>query len=154
LEIESPDQTTRVKPRLPKNYFHLGAAYGLPVLLIVIYLNMHPKSVGQDTYVERFWEFEISTFRYLYVGLLGLDGVEYVHGVNWLGAAIAALMKIPPDRVAWLGAGALRRITAAPLPAVRFLLAECVQAYLRWMPHSKPNTTNCCKTSRLRGSGP
>jgi hypothetical protein len=40
-------------------------------------------------------------------------------------------MKIPADRVAWLGAEALRRIVEAPLPdQKRFLLGECVQAYL------------------------
>src|SRR5258708_11377748 len=40
-------------------------------------------------------------------------------------------MKIPKDRIAWLGAEALRRIIGAPLPdQKRFLLGECVQAYL------------------------
>lgn len=40
-------------------------------------------------------------------------------------------MVCPKDRVAWLGAEALRRIQEAPLTAQkRFLLAECVQAYL------------------------
>jgi hypothetical protein len=54
-----------------------------------------------------------------------------VQGDNWLGVALAALMKIPKERVAWLGAEALRRIQEAPLTAQRrFLLAECVQAYL------------------------
>lgn len=131
VEIESADRTTRIKPRLPEYYYHLRAAYGLPVLPIVIYLNMHLQGIGEDTYIERFWEFEVSIFRYLYVGLLGLDGVEYVQGDNWLGVALAALMRIPPDRVAWLGAEALRRLGGAPLSGQeRFLLAECVQAYL------------------------
>lgn len=131
VEIESADQTTRIKPRLPEYYFHLRAAHGLPVLPIVIYLNMHLQGVGEDTYEERLWEFEVSVFRYLYVGLLGLDGVEYVQGENWLGVALAALMRIPPDRIAWLGAEALRRLGGAPLSGQeRFLLAECVQAYL------------------------
>jgi hypothetical protein len=45
--------------------------------------------------------------------------------------ALSALMRIPRDRVAWLGAEALRRIQGAPLTEQqRFLLAECVQAYL------------------------
>ena len=40
-------------------------------------------------------------------------------------------MKIPPDKVAWLGAEALKRIKEAPLSdQQRFLLGECVQAYL------------------------
>ena len=45
--------------------------------------------------------------------------------------ALSALMKIPRDRVAWLGAEALRRLVGAPLSdQKRFLLGECVQAYL------------------------
>src|SRR5437588_12542162 len=40
-------------------------------------------------------------------------------------------MRIPPERAAWLGAEALRRIKDAPLTEQRrFLLGECVQAYL------------------------
>jgi hypothetical protein len=70
-------------------------------------------------------------FRYLYVGLPGLDALEYLEGPSWLGVALAALMKIPADRVAWLAAEALKRIAEAPLPdRQRFLLGECVQAYL------------------------
>jgi flagellar biosynthesis/type III secretory pathway protein FliH len=54
-----------------------------------------------------------------------------VQGENWLGVALAALMKIPKERVAWLGAEALRRIQQAPLTEQqRFLLGDCVQAYL------------------------
>ncbi len=70
-------------------------------------------------------------FLCLYVGLPGLDSVQYMQGDNWLGVALSVLMKIPPDRVAWLGAEALRRLTEAPLSEQeRFLLGECVQAYL------------------------
>ncbi|HEV3082006.1 MAG TPA: hypothetical protein VGY66_19655 [Gemmataceae bacterium] len=40
-------------------------------------------------------------------------------------------MKIPKEQAAWLGAEALRRIQAAPLSdQQRFLLGECVEAYL------------------------
>jgi len=54
-----------------------------------------------------------------------------VQGDNWLGVALSALMRIPPERAAWLGAEALRRIQAAPLTdQQRFLLGECVEAYL------------------------
>jgi hypothetical protein len=37
-----------------------------------------------------------------------------VQGDNWLGVAVAALMRIPKERVAWLGAEAFRRIKGAP----------------------------------------
>ncbi len=65
------------------------------------------------------------------MGLPALDAVEYVKGENWLGVALAALMRIPKERTAWLGAEALRRLQAAPLTdQQRFLLGDCVQAYL------------------------
>lgn len=131
IEIESADQTTRIKPRMPRYYHRLRAEHELPVLPIVIYLNVHLEGIGEDVYRERFWEFEVCTFRYLYVGLAGLEAVEYLHGDNWLGVALTALMRIPPDRVAWLGTEALRRLSQAPLSGQkRYLLAECVQAYL------------------------
>ena len=132
VEIESPDQTTLIKPRLPHYYHHLRAVHGCPVLPIVIYLNVQLDGVGIDVYRERFWDLEVVVFHNLYVGLPGLDGVKYVEGENWLGVALAALMRIPPERAVWLGAEALRRLTGAPLsPHQRFLLAECVQAYLK-----------------------
>ncbi len=54
-----------------------------------------------------------------------------MQGDNWLGVALAVLMRIPRDRMAWLGAEALRRIQECPLTEQqRFLLGECVQAYL------------------------
>jgi hypothetical protein len=87
--------------------------------------------IGIDVYEENFWEFQAVRFQYLYVGLPALDGVQYMRGDNWLGVALAALMRIPRDRVARLGAEALRRISQAPLTdQQRFLLGECVQAYL------------------------
>ena len=109
IEIESGDRTTRIKPRLPQCYFQLRATHELPVLPIVIFLNMTLQGIREDTYVERFWEFEVSTFRYLCVGLAGLDAVEYVKGDNWLGVALAALIRMPPDQAGVLGADALRR---------------------------------------------
>jgi flagellar biosynthesis/type III secretory pathway protein FliH len=45
--------------------------------------------------------------------------------------ALSALMRIPRERMAWLGAEALRRITEAPLTEQqKYLLGECIQAYL------------------------
>ncbi len=101
------------------------------MLPIVLYLKVGLDGVGVDRYVEELWGLEVNCFQYLYVGLPGLDGIEYVQGDNWLGVALSALMKIPSDRVAWLGAEALRRLAEAPLnEQQRFLLGECVQAYL------------------------
>jgi hypothetical protein len=51
-----------------------------------------------SVYEERFWELRPLHFEYLYVGLPALEALEYLQGDNWLG--VAALMKIPRDRVA------------------------------------------------------
>src|SRR3954470_19684779 len=131
IEIESPEKTTLLKPRLPGYYLHLWEQHGLPVLPVVLYLKVGLDGVGTDTVEHRFWELPVLTFRYLYVGLPGLDAVQYVQGDNWLGVALAALMRIPPGMAAQLGAEALRRLTEAPLnDQQRYLLAECVEAYL------------------------
>jgi hypothetical protein len=131
IEIESPEQTTLLKPRLPRYYIHLREQHELPVLPIVLYLKVGLDGIGVDVYEERFGELCPLRFEYLYVGLPGLDAVQYVEGENWLGVALSALMRIPREQTAWLGAEALRRLADAPLnDQHRFLLADCVEAYL------------------------
>jgi len=135
VEIESPDRTTLLKPRLPGYYFRLRARHGLPVLPIVLYLKVGLEGVGEDTVEERFWEHETLRFRYLYVGLPGLNAEDYVGGDNWLGVALSALMRMPPGRAAELGAEALRRIGGAPVTdKQRLYLGDCVEAYLNLPP--------------------
>ena len=131
IEIESPDKATPLRPRMFDAYVQLRRRHRLPVLPIGLYLRVGLDGIGIDVYEEKFWELRPIHFEYLYVGLPALDAVKYVEGANWLGVALAALMRIPKDRVAWLGAEALRRIQAAPLSdQQRFMLGECVQAYL------------------------
>jgi hypothetical protein len=131
IEIESPEKTTLIKPRLPGYYLHLWEQHQLPVLPVVLYLKVGLDGVGTDTVEHHFWELPVLTFRYLYVGLPGLDAVQYVQGENWLGWALAALMRIPPGTALQLGAEALRRIARAPLTdQQRYLLAECVDEYI------------------------
>jgi hypothetical protein len=131
LEIESPDKSTLIKPRLFHSFVHLRDKYELPVLPIALYLHVGLEGVGVDVYVERFWELEVVRFQYLYVGLPALDAIEYVQGDNCLGWALAALMRKRQDQAALVGGEGLRRIAAAPLTdQQRFLLAECMQAYL------------------------
>jgi hypothetical protein len=131
VEIESPDKLTPFRGRMFYYHVHLRAKHRLPVLPIGLFLKVGLEGIGEDTYEERFWSLQTVQFRYLYVGLPGLDGVKYLESDNWLGVALSALMKIPKDKLAWLGAEALRKIKDAPLTdQKRFLLAECVQAYL------------------------
>jgi hypothetical protein len=131
IEIESPDKAAPLRPRMFHSYVNLRDKYSLPVLPIGLFLKVGLKGVGIDVYEEHFWELQAVRFQYLYVGLPALDALQYLQGDNWLGVALSALMRIPKGRMAWLGAEALRRIQQAPLTdQKRFLLGECVQAYL------------------------
>ncbi len=131
IEIESPDRTTELKPRLPSYYVHLRDTYQLPVLPIVIYLKVNLNGVGVDVYAEKFWELEVMKFSYLYVGLPGLDGLEYIKGENYLGVALSALMRLPKDRIIELGREAYRKLTESPLSEQqKHLLLSCLEDYL------------------------
>jgi hypothetical protein len=144
IEIESPDKATPLRPRMFDAYCHLRRKYGLPVLSIALYLRVGLNGIGIDIYEEHFWELRPIRFEYLYVGLPALDAIEYLQGDNWLGVALAALMRIAKDRVAALGAEALRRIQSAPLSEQqRFLLGECVQAYLPMDEEAAGNLSDC-----------
>ena len=131
IEIESPDRTTAIKPRLPSYYRYLCDKYQLPVLPIVVFLKVGLEGIGIDSIVEEVCGLEVNRFQYLYVGLPGLDAVQYLEGENWFGVALTALMNISPEHKEWLGAEALRRLAGAPLTGIqRHLLNDCVYAYL------------------------
>jgi len=131
VEIESEDRTTGLKPRLPRYYHHLRDKHKLPVLPIVLYLSVGMDGIGEDEVVEYFGTMEVMRFRYLYIGLKSLDALEYARGSNIIGVALSALMKAERDQWPILGANALLRIADAPVNShKRFLLSDCLQAYL------------------------
>ena len=62
-------------------------------------------------------------------------------------------MRIPKEQAAWLGAEALRRIGGAPLTdQQRFLLGECVQAYLPLDPEQQRAFEQLLATEPYRGA--
>ncbi len=130
VEIESATRTTSLKPRFPRYYNQLRDRYGLPVLPIALFLKVGLNGIGEDFTVERFDELEVLRFRYLYVGLPGLDAEPYLHGTNPLGVALSALMRIPKDQIAAWGIEALTKICNTPMGEQRRdLLADCVLTY-------------------------
>jgi len=131
VEVESADSLTVQRRRMHWYYANLRQSYDLPVLPVAVYLRVGLEGLGTDHYRERYGPLEVLSFNYLYVGLPKLEALTYLERDNVLGLALAALMRIPPDRRAWLKAEALRRLAEKPLTEQqRFLLAECVQAYL------------------------
>jgi Domain of unknown function (DUF4351) len=131
VEIEWPDGVAPARPRLFDYYWMLRARHHCPVLPIGLYLRVGLDGVGWDVFEEFFWERRLVHFEYPYVGLPALDAEHYVNGDNWLGVALAAQMRIAPERRAWLKAEALRKLVGCPEnPMRRYLLCEVVQAYL------------------------
>lgn len=152
IEIESPDKAAPLRPRMFDYYTALRKRYDLPVLPIALFLKVGLNGIGVDSYEEHFWELRPIRFEYLYVGLPALDAVEYVHGENWLGWALAALMKIPKERVVELGAEALRHIAETPMSdQKRFILRECIQAYLPIDEEQKRALVGILETEKYSG---
>jgi hypothetical protein len=131
VEVESRDSAEPLRGWLFACYQHLRQRYRLPVLPIGLYLRVGLEGVGWDSYEEWFWEQRLVRFEYPYVGLPALDAFPYLQGTNLLGVALSALMRVPAGRRAELKAEAMQRLATAPEnEARRYLLCECVEAYL------------------------
>lgn len=138
VEIESGETTVPMPARMFDYYVVLRRDYGLPVLPVVLFLHVGKQGIGLDVYEERFWEWCPLRFEYHYIGLPALDAQTYLAGDNWLGVALASLMRVAKERRAWLGAEAVKRVIESPLNNwQKFLLCECVQAYTPWQPEQK-----------------
>ncbi len=95
---------------------------------------------------------EIQVMRFLYVALKGLNALEYMKKESLLAVALTALMDIPEESIAWVGAEALRKISQAPLKThERFLLGECVRAYLPMGPQHGAEWDNLLATETFSG---
>jgi hypothetical protein len=132
IEVESRDAVMAFRRRMLNYYHELRRRYDVPVVPVAVYLRVGRDGLGVEEYAEEVNGLSTLTFHYLYVGLPALDAEQYVRGANGLGIALAALMRIPPDRRAWLRAEALRRVLkeSGENDYRRLLLSECVEAYL------------------------
>lgn len=131
IEIESPDTTSRLKPRFKDYYLDPRGEHGPPVLPIALYLKVGLDGIGVDAYAESFWELETLRVQFLYVGLPALDAVEYLRRENPLGWALVSLMSMPKGRMRELGREAFELLRDSSLPdQKRYLLMECLDAYL------------------------
>jgi hypothetical protein len=131
VEVEWEHAVAPLRPRMFDYYWMLRHRHDLPVLPIGLYLRVGLNGVGWDEFEEAFEGRRLIHFEYPYVGLPALNAEEYLHGDNWLGVALTALMNVPEEGRARLKAEALRRLVACPENEYRrHLLCECVQAYL------------------------
>jgi len=131
LEVEAEDRATDLRAKIYRYWHALRERHRLPVLSLALYLRVGLEGVGLDVYEEAMLGVPQLTFRFPYVGLPGLAAFDYLEGDNLLAVALAALMRCPAERRPELKAGALQRVATAPVnDAGRYLLAECIQAYL------------------------
>ncbi len=133
IEVESRDAVALFRRRMFDYYVPLRRNHDCPVLPIAVYLRVGRDGIGVDSYTEDFGGLTVLHFQYLYVGLPALEAERYVSGANWLGVALAALMRVAPARKVWLRAEALRRVLleCRENDYRRFLLQECVEAYMK-----------------------
>lgn len=132
IEVESRDAVAEFPRRMYEYYQPLWGKFNGRVLPIALYLRVGRDGIGVETYLETFGPLEVVRFQYLYVGLPALDAETYLRGDNWLGVALAALMRMPRDRRPYLRADALRQVLVECKESDRrrWLLAECIEAYL------------------------
>lgn len=133
IEVESRDAVAGMPRRMFEYIMQLRHRHAEPVLPIAVYLRVGRDGIGVESYVEAIAGMEVLRYQYLYVGLPALTAEEYLTGSNWLGVALAALMRVPRARKVRLRAEALRRILLeyTENDYRRLLLQECVEAYLQ-----------------------
>jgi hypothetical protein len=131
VEVESGDSVAELRTRMPRYHDFLGNKHGLPVLSAALYLGVGLQGRGWDEAREVYWEEELGGTRWPYLGLPALDARAHVEGDNLLGVALSVLMRIDEEQAAWLKARAMQRVATADLtPYRRYLLMECIEAYL------------------------
>ena len=133
IEVESRDAVAAMPRRMFDYYVPLRRNHDCPVLPIAVYLRVGRDGIGVDGYTEEFGGLTVLRFQYLYVGLPALEAERYVASANWLGVALAALMRVAPARKVQLRAEALRRLLLEchENNYRRLLLQECVEAYMQ-----------------------
>lgn len=137
-EVEAEDSVTDLEERFPEYRRTLSRTFGLPVLPLAVFLTVGFQGLGERVVSADVLGEWVNRFRYWYVGLPALDGPTYLEGDNWLGVALAALMKPGPDGLAKFSVKVQERLVKCPeSPARKYLLLECVQAYAPLTPADK-----------------
>lgn len=99
VEIESGDTVRPLRRRMHWYYSNLRQRHELPVLPLAVYLNVGLEGLGVDEYREDFGPLDVLRFRYLYVGLPALDGIEYLQRDDEVAAALTSLMRVPDEQL-------------------------------------------------------
>jgi len=131
-EVDADSSVQPLRLRMFNYFANLRQKYAEPILPVAVYLKVGLGGVGLERYQETFGEFDILKYTYWYAGLPALDAEEYLNQANPLGIALSSLMRVPSDHRPEFKARALikRVLECSENEYRRFLLAECIQAYL------------------------
>jgi hypothetical protein len=97
VELEGWDSIAEMRRRMRDYRHYLSRKFQLPVLPLCIYMYVGLEGLGWDEDRETFLGEVINTFRYRYMGLPALNGLQYIQGSNLLGVALASMMRIAED---------------------------------------------------------
>lgn len=152
VEVESRDQTTLLDDRFPDYVWYLRRKYGIKVLPLALFLRVGLDGIGVRMCEETVLGEWVSRLRYWYVGLPALESETYLEGTNWLGVSLSALMKTPAGERLKQTTAALRRLVECPeIPARKYLLVECLQAYAPLSDAEKIELTSLLQTPQYQG---
>jgi hypothetical protein len=130
IEVESADKTAQFHQRMFWYYSTLRIRENLPVLPIGLFLRVGHDGVGWMTHTEELWGENLVQFRYPYIGLPAIDGLDFINAEGPeqpLRYALAALMR----RRREIKLNLMERIAGCELDLERKILVfECVNAYL------------------------
>lgn len=130
IEVESRDSSTAAVQQLHDHLHQLYMKYQLPVVPVALFLNVGKNGISIEEHTVTFGNLR-QRFEYLCVGLPKLDAMHYLNQDNILGVGLTPFMNIPDNQIIHVGAEALLKIVQANITdQERFLLAECISAYL------------------------
>ena len=123
--------------RMWQYYVALRLRENKPVIPVALVFYAGREGIAREEYEEAVFGESIMTFRYLQISLPLLPAEQYVQAEQVLGAGLASVMRLPPDRPAQitLHRACLRRVLDAEqsgqVDAARaFLLGNLVETYL------------------------
>lgn len=113
VEIESADSVNPLRERMHWYWSNLRQRHNCPVLPLAVYLNVGLQGLGIDSYGEDFGPLDVLRFKYLYVGMPALDGIEYLHRGDEVAASLITLMRVPDGQLPAAAWEAQQRVAAS-----------------------------------------
>jgi hypothetical protein len=133
VEIESADSVSPLRERMHWYWSNLRQRHRLPVLPLAVYLNVGLQGLGIDSYGEDFGPLDVLCFKYLYVGMPALDGIEYLQRGDEVAASLITLMRVPDDQLpaaAWAAQECVAQ--SSRTEQEKFLLLRMIETYLQF----------------------